>query len=185
MRGQCHPPPVKGQFSLRIATLTANGLVELFPDPFELGLAVGAGAVTPLEAQGQAEVHQFQEVQVALGVGQQAVEGGKEFLATPGLVVEADQESLMAPDAPGAPRGVQDGFVDEGAEDIASRQHHRVHQTLGPGTGLEGADLSHQSLAQTGGIGMGQGPPQLPGQGQQPGGATHQGIEQGGLGGQV
>ena len=172
----CHPLPMGREVSFRVAALGTDDLVQIGTHPFELVPAALAHPVAALEPLGQTEVNQFQEVQVARRVGEQAVQCIEELLPAPGLVVETGQESLVVPDTLTAPGGIQDGFVHQCAQDIAGGQDDRIRQAAGARAGFEVTHLAHEAFAQPTRVPVREAAAQLTGDGQQVIGAGHQRV---------
>jgi len=106
-------------------------------------------------------------VQVTAGVGDQLLEGQKELLTPPSLLVKADQETLLGPDALAAPRCPQHRLVEQGAEYIAGGQDMMLGNSFCPGARLEGAYLVDQPVAQSLRVRVGRAVAQLAGSDEQ------------------
>ena len=139
---------------LRVPALGANGLEQVFTHALQLLPSSVPYPIAALKAKGEAQVHELQQVQIAAGECEQALESVKKLLAAPCLVVKADQESALGPDALAAPGGVEHRLVYQGAQHVAGGQHHRVGESLAPGALLECPDLANQLLAKPFRIGV-------------------------------
>src|SRR5207245_8991120 len=116
-----------------------------------------AAAVAALKAEREADVEEFQQLHVPLGLGQHLVEQGEEFLAAVVLALGLGKQTR-----PFASPGRRGGGV---VEQRAKRKTRRLHLVIGNAGGdraaLEAVDLLAQAQAQPGGIGMAQRVPDL------------------------
>jgi hypothetical protein len=111
-------PPMRGKLALELAAVLPDQPIELVAHRRDLCGTVRLDLVLALESQRQAQVHHLEEVDVGGHVGFEAVENLEEFLATPGLFVERDQQRGGAPDALTSPGRAQHRLVQRGAQGI-------------------------------------------------------------------
>jgi hypothetical protein len=81
----------------------ADGVVGALPLLLQSAAAVVQQPVAALKTEGQAQIHQFQQVEMLARVGKDGVQQLEEFFAAPGFVVKGDQQAVFAPFAGPAP----------------------------------------------------------------------------------
>src|SRR5690606_20889320 len=111
--------PVGRELAGYIPAQLADLPIQAVAADLQLQRSPGHDAGLALEAPGQAQVHQLQQVQMLDRVARQPLEQLKEFLATDGFIVEAAQQAHLRPGAAVAPGSGAHGLVDGPAEHVA------------------------------------------------------------------
>ncbi|MNC57210.1 hypothetical protein D3C75_1068570 [compost metagenome] len=94
---------VGGQWRGVTAAYRADQLQQALLHGFQLRAAVLHHSIAAFEPQQQAEVNQFQQLDVFARALRQLGQQLEELLSTPGFVVESDQQPAAGPDAAAAP----------------------------------------------------------------------------------
>ena len=135
--------------------------------------------VLAAEADRQAEILQFHEVDVARRVLRRALEHVEELLAAPRLAVERHEQRVLAPLALRAPRRREHRLVERRAQRVARGQHHLVRDARRLGALLERPNLGERVLADAADVAHRERAAQPAGEQQQRTRGADQGIEAG------